>query len=80
MTYKQIWTVRELLTENYSVSKWCPKCQQSLPNLDLAGLVAAGYGDKPPRELKLKCPTCKTRIETRIHPPKSGGPVGPPSR
>lgn len=68
-----IWTVKQLFDSGHAVAKWCPVCRKSLPKLDLAGLVEAGYGDKPPRDLPLKCPKCKGRVLITIHPPYAGG-------
>jgi hypothetical protein len=87
MSYpKTIWTIREQLENGHAVAKWCPTCRKALPDLDLAGAVAAGYGDVAPRDLPMKCPTCKTRVqitivpwkgEKKAVPPNSGGPQSP---
>jgi phage FluMu protein Com len=73
-----VWTVREQLEHGYTVRKYCPRCQVGLGELDLAGVVEAGYGDRSPRDLRLKCPKCKTPVLITIHPPMGmGGPVSP---
>lgn len=75
---KTIWTVRELLANEHTVDKWCTGCRRGLGELNLAGLVEAGYGDRPPRELRLKCQSCRTPVLITIHPPrKVGGPQSP---
>lgn len=73
-----IWTVSSQLESGYTVSKWCASCKKWVGELDLAGLVAAGHGDKPPSSLGLKCKACRAPVALTIHPPKEpGGCVGP---
>jgi hypothetical protein len=65
----EIWTVRQQLDNHYAVNKWCPTCREWVGELDLAGLVAAGYGDRPPLQLGLKCKKCRTPVLITINPP-----------
>lgn len=68
-----IWTVREQFENGYTVTKWCPTCKTWAGELDLAGLVAAGYGDKPPLQIGLRHRDCRTLVLLTIHPPPTIG-------
>jgi hypothetical protein len=50
-------TPRTTLRAHYRVTIYCKHCTNS-SQLDLPALIAAGYGDTPLLDLRLKCQRC----------------------
>lgn len=63
-----IWTIAEQLENGYTVDQQCPRGHGARSAVDLAGLKAAGFGDRPIRSLGLKCGYCDSRLVFTIHP------------
>lgn len=82
MTYPlTIWTIRSQLENGYTIAQWCTQCRGWKDDVDLAGLVARGFGEKPARDLGLRCPACRTRVHLTVQTPSrhASGPVAAPT-
>jgi hypothetical protein len=64
-----IHTVQQLIDHGYTVLAYCRKCRKNA-QVDLHRLVTKGFADRPLKELKLGCRTCRTRIEVTVRPAK----------
>ena len=61
----------------HTVHSICTRCDRWV-KLDLAALVAAGYGDTPPVKLPLRCSQCgKTGHEIKVSGQSYGLEAGP---
>jgi hypothetical protein len=50
-------TIAEHLALGQDITLTCPRCDRQR-ELDLAGLVAAGHGDRAVREMRWRCEGC----------------------
>lgn len=63
-----IWTIDDDIANGYTVYSACPRGHANGKKVDLAGLSAAGFGNRPVSRLGLKCGFCDSRLIFTVHP------------
>jgi len=67
----RIATLAECLRSRHGVAAYCARCRR-WAQLDLAALVATGYGDRLLAECRPRCRTCQARGQVQLRAPVPG--------